>query len=636
MNVVEGDFETLYRAGAYHEAMAALPAVPDRADARQQAVLGISLLRTGAIALAEEPLQLAILLGDLEASVEYGNLLRAQGRLREADEHLRAVLPQLSGELLMRGSRWLGTVQYQLGQARSAQQLLDRARRGYLLLGDDLGAAKIGQTIAAIQFDDGQLRKSRQSLEQAIDVFRRHQARPLLLTALRNLALILFQHKDYGRVKQVVEELETLSGPDDLSGQIYVSVARSMLYSVGEIEREEYVRLVQRVMVNAEQLGDYEHLIWAMVKRAELLLQAGQLSEAMRLLYQAPVDEHGQFPPTLRVVRAMINRRMGNLGEAVEELQAVVADLEVAGNLAELARVRLQLAYALHLNAQAEAAAAVLKDALQGLLRSTVQASMRAELEEMSELLHYAALEPSLAPYLTPVMDSLAGVLSGEQADHEPGEQVRLHLHTLGRISVLRGGDELRAPTRWSVPLLVYLALHPGRTVTEIGLDLWPDSEPGRASQSLRKTIQLLREVLGQDAVVREGPRNVSRYRLGPGLNIDLDLTRFLQAVRQGEIARALSLYRGEFLPGLDDSEWVRQQREEARLALTYELRHQLQTLHAAHQWRRLILLANQYLRVDPYDLEVHELRVEAARRVGTAPELARYVAAMNASGLDS
>ncbi|WP_407571440.1 hypothetical protein [Deinococcus altitudinis] len=377
--------------------------------------------------------------------------------------------------------------------------------------------------------------------------------------------------------------------------------------------------------------GSTEHLVWGIVKKVEYLLQSDNTSEAMRLVYQSPQDENGQFPTSIRIVRAMINRRMGNLNEAIEELRSVALDLEAAGNVAELARVRLQLAYALHLDGQADASADVLRAALQGLLRTNIHPSMRPELEELSELLHFAALEPSLAPYLEPVMDSLAGVLGGVDSAGE-GERVRLQVHTLGRVSILKGGDPVTFQLKGTVPLLVYLALTPNRTIHEVLLDLYPDKEPGTGSAYVRKSIQELRELLGHGAVLTEGPRNQSRYRLGPSLQLDLDLTRYLDAINRAETARALALYRGEFLPGSDESEWVSQKRSEARLALTFELHNQMVAFREAHEWRRVILLANQYLRVEPHEQSVHALRVEAARRVGTAAELGRFVAAMNSS----
>jgi len=432
-------------------------------------------------------------------------------------------------------------------------------------------------------------------------------------------------------IPSLLIEIETLLGNEVTPSHLSYWSSKAVLFERNLISRSEYIKILDNIIDLSEKYESYEYLVWALVKKIEYLIQSDRNSEAMRLVYQAPQDEFGQFPTSIRIVRAMINRRMGNLVEAVEELGAVAADLEAAGNIAELARVRLQLAYALHLDGQPDASADVLRAALQGLLRTNIHPSMRPELEELAELLHFAALEPSLAPYLEPVMDSLAGVLGGVSGD-EGGERVRLQVHTLGRVSILRGGDPVTFQLKGTVPLLVYLALTPNRTRLEIQQDLYPDKDPDAASSYVRKGIQELRELLGHGAVLTEGPRNHSRYRLGPGLQLDLDLTRFLDAIGRAETARALALYRGEFLPGSDESEWVLQKRDEARLALTFELQNQMVAFQENHEWRRVILLANQYLRVDPYEVSVHALRVEAARRVGTAAELGRYVAAMNSA----
>jgi len=594
-------------------------------------VVGISLLRLGDIAGAEGHLEAALYLGDDEAKVEYGNALRASGRLEDAAAHMTGILPNLKGELNFRATRWLGVIFYQMGKSKDALKLLDNAKRGYASISDQINEAKISQNLSAIYVDIGDYKKALSAIESALPEFRKFSSKNLLIQGLHNLINIRLTVGKSSGIIEVFDELESLIGKEISSQHIYLWLSKALLFEHNAITRSEYDQIITNIIEASERFGDYEHLIWGIVKKVEYLLQSDNTSEAMRLVYQAPQDENGQFPTSIRIVRAMINRRMGNLHEAIEELRSVGLDLEAAGNVAELARVRLQLAYALHLDAQADASADVLRAALQGLLRTNIHPSMRPELEELSELLHFAALEPSLAPYLEPVMDSLAGVLGGAGSGTE-GEQVRLQVHTLGRVSILKGGDPVTFQLKGTVPLLVYLALTPNRTRQEIQNDLYPDKEPDAASSYVRKSIQELREMLGHAAVLTEGPRNHSRYRLGPSLQIDLDLSRFEDAVGRYEMARALALYRGEFLPGSDESEWVLQKREAARLSLTFELHNQMAGFRERKEWRRVILLANQYLRVDPYETEVHEMRVEAARRVGTAAELGRYVAAMNSS----
>ena len=630
MKAVVADYEQLYVQGKYQDAITAALRTPTL-DARCSATIGISLMRLGDFANSEGHLQTALYLGDPEALVEYGNWLRAVGRLEDAAEHLTEVLPKVAGELSHRATRWLGVTFAQLGKTKDAIKMLEQARRGYQISNDGLNEAKISQNLAAIYNDLGDLKRAKLLLENAIPKFRSFSSKNLLLLSLRNLISLYITIGDTVEAEKLVSELESVLGDQESPLKVLLWISKALLYENDISRRSDYLLLLDKIIEITTIYEDNENLIWGIVKKVEYLLQSDNTSEAMRLVYQSPQDENGQFPTSIRIVRAMINRRMGNLHEAIEELRSVGLDLEAAGNVAELARVRLQLAYALHLDAQADASADVLRAALQGLLRTNIHPSMRPELEELSELLHFAALEPSLAPYLEPVMDSLAGVLGGARSGAE-GEQVRLQVHTLGRVSILKGGDPVTFQLKGTVPLLVYLALTPNRTRQEIQNDLYPDKEPDAASSYVRKSIQELREMLGHAAVLTEGPRNHSRYRLGPGLQIDLDLSRFEDAVGRYEMARALALYRGEFLPGSDESEWVLQKREAARLGLTFELHNQMAGFRERKEWRRVILLANQYLRVDPYETEVHEMRVEAARRVGTAAELGRYVAAMNSS----
>ncbi|GAA5512393.1 hypothetical protein Dcar01_01107 [Deinococcus carri] len=130
--------------------------------------------------------------------------------------------------------------------------------------------------------------------------------------------------------------------------------------------------------------------------------------------------------------------------------------------------------------------------------------------------------------------------------------------------------------------------------------------------------------------MVFEGPHNAPRYRLGHLVQVDLDVTQVAEAVARGEIAWALALYRGPFLPGVEDSAWVQHKREEVLLALTFELRHQMVHHQTQGDLKRVILLANPYLPIDPFGREVLEERVAAARQVASPQELARYTAELN------
>lgn len=98
----------------------------------------------------------------------------------------------------------------------------------------------------------------------------------------------------------------------------------------------------------------------------------------------------------------------------------------------------------------------------------------------------------------------------------------------------------------------------------------WPESSEERARGSLRQALQFLRRSLGADAVLTRGDDEVG---IDPGL-VTCDMDAVHQALRSGDVATALSLAGGDFLPGLhvDDApgitQWIDDTRRVVRAAL--------------------------------------------------------------------
>lgn len=125
---------------------------------------------------------------------------------------------------------------------------------------------------------------------------------------------------------------------------------------------------------------------------------------------------------------------------------------------------------------------------------------------------------------------------------------------------------------------------------------LWPDATPERARHLLSDSIYLIRKELGESALVTTG----GDVRLDNDL-VWSDVTELEQALLQGQLEKAASLYGGPFLDGfhIDDApefeHWLDLERE--RLARRYA--QSLETLaqeresagdfaRAAEWWRRL------------------------------------------------
>ena len=144
----------------------------------------------------------------------------------------------------------------------------------------------------------------------------------------------------------------------------------------------------------------------------------------------------------------------------------------------------------------------------------------------------------------------------------------------------LLGGVEFRATTgrkpelilahEKSFALLAYLAAaHPfgsHRRDSLVAL-LWPELDQEHARTALRKALHGLRHEIGHDAVVAYGDEMIG---VAPTA-LWCDVRAFEEAVRENRPADALSLYRGDLLPGtfLSDApgfeQWVERERQELR-----------------------------------------------------------------------
>lgn len=620
------EVQQLFEAGQYGEVIMRLNDAPG-ITAHESALLGLSLMRVGRLLEAETPLTKAAVLGEPEAQVELGNLLRVLGRLDDAVEHFKSLADNLTGELQLRAFRWWGVTEFQAGHVDQGLRLCERAWYGYLALGDNELTARVTQTLALMHAKIGDHARAKQMYVEAIRALPEKPVPYPRLTALTNLLDLQIETGEFDRARATLKEARiTLQNTDSLRPRALLLGSEAELLRITG-DYAGYANALQELQPLAEAVQDHQLLVWTISRSAEHFSAMGLHGKALEILH-AYGKRSSDWPPELVATGGVIARRRGQYAEAEADLDRAARVFRERGRTPELIRCLLHLAdAALHTGHEVSAASA-LREALMEMLRLRYLVSFRPDLEELSELLHFAVLEPDLAPYMEPVLDNLAN-LAGAPRLPEDG-LMRLQVTTLGRVVVFKDNVPVEFTLKGSPLLLAYLALHPGRTRAEIQLDLYPDKDSVTGANYIRAAIKELRDKLGQEVVSFEGPHNAPWYRLGRLVHVDLDLVHFHEALAKGEVARALALYRGEFMPDIEDSEWAAQKRDEALLALTFELRTQMARFQADGDYRRYILLANQYLRADPFDREVLESRVEAAKIVSPNQELAKYVAELN------
>lgn len=190
-----------------------------------------------------------------------------------------------------------------------------------------------------------------------------------------------------------------------------------------------------------------------------------------------------------------------------------------------------------------------------------------------------------------------------------------IELRTFGELSVLRDGARVRLGTKKEYALLVYLAVHQGRVMWRDKLIslFWAQSTAARARHSLSQAVYGVRRRLAE-LVFEAGP---DELWLDKG-SIGVDVLEFEAALKGDRLDDAVDLYRGGFLDGfwLKDAAGFEEWHELMRNRLDHSARHALLQLvrqaHRAGNWPNTEELARRLLELDPFNEEVHCIRLEA------------------------
>ncbi len=616
-----------FDAGDYHAVLTVLQAQDDL-NAEEITCLGISLLRTSQFAAAEQSLELAMALGNDEAAVEYGNLLRATGENRKAASHFGDLLPRLEGELLFRALRWYGVTLQQLGEPGAVKAIED-ARRGYLSLGDRRIAARLSHTLASTYALRGELPAALKLLTSALPVLEQDVNKRPLLAAIYTLIDI---QVEAGQLETAVETIEKAQAiASDLRDE-YVSLhldARKVNIMLIGGDYGGFVDQLVDLAERGEKLREFYITEYALSHLANHYSRVGEHTEAVRTIARLRA-----LNPDLslyaRVVLAMMALRRGDSASALRMQLDVREEATQRGAHIDATRALLLAAYCAYRMNDLPRCTGLLSEALlelAGLPHAQSQASIAPDLREIEEMLAYARLQPNLAPLLEAALEDTSA-LSGTMRDDLFTSGMRLEIMTLGQELALRDGIPCAMRVRGSVAVLTYLALHPRSTRQDVVTQLWPDRDPKKAATYFRQCVTDIREAIGADVILVEGAHQAPEYRLSSKASVTLDSQRVLQLVARDQLPAAVAAYKGEFLPSIQESEWAEEQRMTIQRALVGSLRAELRASQIERgQERRVVLLATAILGIDPGDIETEDLRLSVARQVSSPSEIARFEA---------
>ncbi|GGL91680.1 hypothetical protein GCM10010840_32240 [Deinococcus aerolatus] len=620
---LRADFDT----GDYHSVLTVLQAQDDL-NAEEITCLGISLLRTSQFAAAEQSLELAMALGNDEAAVEYGNLLRATGENRKAASHFIDLLPRLEGELLFRALRWYGVTLQQLGEPGAVKAIED-ARRGYLSLGDRKIAARLSHTLASTYVLKGELSTALKLLTGALPVLEQDANRRPLLAAIYTLIDIQVEAGQLETAAETIEKAQAIAS--DLRDE-YVALhldARKVNIMLIGGDYGGFVEQLVDLAERGEKLREFYITEYALSHLANHHSRVGEHTEAVRTIARLRA-----LNPDLslyaRVVLAMMALRRGDSASALRMQLDVREEATQRGAHIDATRALLLAAYCAYRMNDLPRCTGLLSEALlelAGLPRTQSQTVIAPDLREIEEMLAYARLQPNLAPLLEAALEDTSA-LSGTMRDDLFTSGMRLEIMTLGQELALRDGIPCAMRVRGSVAVLTYLALHPRSTRQDVVTQLWPDRDPKKAATYFRQCVTDIREAIGADVILVEGAHQAPEYRLSSKASVTLDSQRVLQLVARDQLPAAVAAYKGEFLPSIQESEWAEEQRMTIQRALVGSLRAELRASQIERgQERRVVLLATAILGIDPGDIETEDLRLSVARQVSSPSEIARFEA---------
>ena len=609
-------------AGQYQDVITLLTDRDDRGplSALECRALGLAYLRSGKYAEGEIPLLRASALGDMEAKVEYGNLLRLIGQFSKAAQHFADVELTLEGELKLRAWRWWGTAEFQAGETEAGLRRCEQAWYGYMATGDQELIGRVTQTLAQMHLHAGDIHQAETLYQAALRMLPTTGNLLPRATALRGLVAAQLQSGGYKAAEATLKlTREATLHVDSLAARAHLLSLEAELYQL-QRNQMRYIQTLKELKSLVDDLQDFELQIWTASRLADHHSSRGFHSLAVACLGNIALSN---THPTMQATLGILLKRRGHLDSAITELNRALASPAIGQH----ARVRalLHLADAYAKTEQGEACVDTMLTALNILLTCRDYLSYQVDIEELTDLVQYALFEPATAGLMDMVRDRFGDLLS---AKSKVPQAKRLHLRTLGKAEVELDGEPIRLSLEGSLLTLAYLALHPRQTRHELEAALYPDKEPETAGSYLRAVFRELRTKLGDDAIlmIGNGQGQQPHYSLGPLLHVELDVQQLQSAIRNADIARIVVLYNGGFMEHLkEDCPWVKQLREKLSQNVVYELRVRMETARENNDLRRALLLANQAARIDPYNLELLEERMLVAREIATPSEIAQY-----------
>ncbi|HML20455.1 MAG TPA: BTAD domain-containing putative transcriptional regulator [Aggregatilinea sp.] len=196
--------------------------------------------------------------------------------------------------------------------------------------------------------------------------------------------------------------------------------------------------------------------------------------------------------------------------------------------------------------------------------------------------------------------------------------------HLFGVLRLHSGGQPIILPPQ-PAAVCAFLVLNRQRRITreELQTLFWPDAEPAKAQERLRRSLYLLRRALEphEDLIAAEG----TELAIAPDVALWVDAEEFerllLDAHRteppdRALLERAVDLYKDDLLKQIY-ADWALLEREHARQRLLIALRHLIGLCQDSGDWPAVLTYAHRLLELDPLQEVAHRALMTAHAATG-------------------
>ena len=522
-------------------------ALADGLSPVEQALLGMSYLRTARLSEAEVHLQKALV------GLPPGDNAFTEVLLELAGVRLAALQPQqaeaLLAQIALTTSPWLNNMLLRRranlcivrGDILKACTLYDQAWQGFIAANLPRGNALTGFYLGAVLTYRGEFERAEKLLEYTIKASVVVSQPALLFDALSKKIMLLILQDKLLDAQEYLEEMKNLKSLHDPSFPLFMSAVVLMNEIVLAKAKGQHTRFLMKITQLGTVIKERPHpemIYWLGPIVLDSLSKLGRHDQARQLLKQSLPKE--VLPPVnVRLVEAIIFIRTGQARHAAQLLSDIVEEARDSGLRLDYIRAQLHLANALFKSKQHLKITEPLIEGLKGLVSLRKNFLIRDDLISLKSLLKWGRHQDEIRLYID-LLDS-----SNDEENH-------LVIQAFGGLKALLNGQPLnfRLDEQEILLLLAYIYKHPNCTYAELASEVLSEKAPHTGTSYARQAVMLLRQQLGEDRLItlRDKPNHPARLRL-ENLKVTFDVDSLFESLEHRDIERLAMIYQGRLAP---------------------------------------------------------------------------------------